>query len=112
MGSSMRILFVSGTMTGGAARSTHELARRLHVRDHDVGVLVRRKPARRLDPSATSVGGFRAPVSKISRGLMRRMTARPLPLGDEPYPVWVTAFIESAAPAVLRDHRPDVVVVN
>jgi glycosyltransferase involved in cell wall biosynthesis len=108
----MRILFVSGTVTGGAARSTHELAVRLHRRGHDVGVLARRKPACRMNPDRGAASYLPGLVSRGWSAVRRQATRRPTLVDDEPYPVWVTRFLERAAPFVLHDFRPHVVVVN
>ena len=108
----MRILFVSGTVTGGAARSTHELVVRLHRRGHDVGVLGRRKPACRMNPDRAAASYLPGLVTRGWSAVRRQATRRATLVDDEPYPVWVTRFLERAVPLVLHDFRPHVVVVN
>jgi glycosyltransferase involved in cell wall biosynthesis len=108
----MRILFVSGTVTGGAARSTHELAVRLHRRGHEIAVLARRKPARRIDPDRGKTSWLPMQLRRGTSAVMRQATRRPALVESGHYLVWETRFVERAAPFVFDDFAPDVVVVN
>lgn len=107
----MRILFISGTITGGAALSTRELVVRLHGRGHDVGLLGRRKDARRIDP-ARGAAYLPALARRGRSAILRQLTGRPTLDDDFPYPMWLTRFVERAVPYVVEDFGPDVVVVN
>lgn len=110
----MRILFVSGTASGGAAISTHELADRIVARGHDVGMLLR---PRRRNSTGLAQQHPLAPVRDVpvrlwrtvERALYRRAE------GPEPSshgPVWTARHLESVVARVLEAHEPDVVVVN
>ncbi|HEX6310137.1 MAG TPA: glycosyltransferase [Acidimicrobiia bacterium] len=113
----MRLLFVSGTPTGGSAVSTRQLARALAVRDHDVGVLVQRRARPRAGlvapPSArwaTSVAGT---PGRAWRAVRRAATTKPeSSWSDGGVDVWTSVAPERVLRSVCENFRPDVVIVN
>ncbi len=121
----MRILFVSGTSVGGAARSTHELADALAERGHDVVTLMRvdederaRDRHDRLLDGETKLAarGGRVPASlaRTAGAVKRRVGTRlqPDPAGGGGHPAWRVPIVENAVGPLLRRHESDVVVVN
>lgn len=113
----MRILFVSGTVVGGSAHSTRELAERLSARGHQVAILFR------VDGERTRTIHKRAVnlVTKLGdSGVARRVDRVAALIGRSPrsaddagtYPVWESVVPENALPAVLRSFGPDVVVTS
>lgn len=113
----MRLLFVSGTPTGGAARSTRQLARRLVGRGHDVALLVRQRRRPREDLVAPYPGTLtRRAVRKSGRAwreVQSRVTRRPRRCGeDRGVQEWVSAVPGLALPWLCEAFRPDVVVLN
>ena len=111
----MRILFLTGTSTGGAARSTEQLACRLHDRDHHVAVLSgwRPQPEPLQLEEGHSVLWRRATIhlSRSASALRRLAGGRPAPLAG-PHPAWRSRFPELALPPVLDLFQPEVVVVS
>lgn len=121
----MRILFVTGTSTGGAARSTDELARRLQGRGHEVAGLFGWQPRPRrwqMDgPRRGQMDGRDG--ARVGRGLSRRvdraahvvrasMPPRPQAVPGRAYPVWRDRVPERSLPMTCRQWSPDVVVVS
>lgn len=107
----MRILFISGTTTGGAAQSTRELAARVASHGHEVEMLCRRKPRRDMGDGAKR-SRFTTVAKQIGRGLLRNLPISPKAVGGETYPMWRTTVVERAIPIVFDRFAPDVVVVN
>ncbi len=107
----MRILFVSGTTTGGAAQSTRELASRLARHGHEVALLCRRKPRHDVDDN-TKRSRFTRLTKRIGRGVLRQLPISPKPVAGETYPMWTTSVVERAIPLVFGEFAPDIVVVN
>ena len=114
----VRLLFVSGTTTGGSGRSQRELALRLASRGHDVVFLVDdggRSLTRRFlyeQLSDLAVRWDTRPGHKIIRfleGKPGRRTRTHLVDGLEHR---VTPVPENAAPDLIRDFQPDVVISN
>ncbi len=118
----MRILFVSGTSVGGAARSTVELAELLAQRHHVVGVVLRDEAAskavdrhKRLLNLRVKLARRHAPrplvkaVEQVHRKLGAQRTPAPSPPGVR---VWSAPLPENALRGALDDLRPDLVVVN
>ena len=117
MSPGVRLLFVSGTATGGSAVSTHQLAQRLASRGHDVGVLVQRRSRPRADlvttPRAPWVTGTAAAPARVWRALRRAAITEP----ESSYrsggvEVWTSAAPERVLPSVCAAFRPVVVVVS
>lgn len=118
----LRLLFVSGTSVGGAARSTHELAAALHARGHHVVTLTTIDEAARtrlahdrlLDASvragrAAVIGRpLRAAIDVVRRRVGRRRRVDP----GRPYAAWRAAQPEHALGGLLAGDRFDAVVVN
>lgn len=113
----MRILFVSGTSTGGSARSTEELAARLHERGHDVATLMTWRPR----PVPRQVEDHRRPgalatlavqAARVDRAVRRQLGGRPWLVDRSPYPTWKARFPAPSLPAVWAEHHPDVVVAT
>jgi glycosyltransferase involved in cell wall biosynthesis len=114
----MRMLFVSGTSVGGAARSTYELAELLRHRDHVVATVVRNETAprrtyvhRRAVNLRVKLEGRR--VARLVDAAARRIGAR---LAREPNRAGTWTFRavrpENALVKALRTVQPDVVIVN
>jgi glycosyltransferase involved in cell wall biosynthesis len=113
----VRVLFVCGTSDGGSARSTEQLAARLHGRGHDVATLMGRRPRplpRQLDGAACT--GLHAVVARqagrVERVIGRRLSSAARGSGDAPYPTWQSRFPGPCLPAVSKQHRPNVVVAT
>lgn len=113
----MRILFVSGVCVGGARRSTVELAEGLRELGHECAVLLGDRPgpgslvdlSTRLSVKYGDRPGARS-VRRLSRRPGRRLLAEaPSPAG---VPIVRCLAPENALQAMLREHRPDVVVAN
>jgi glycosyltransferase involved in cell wall biosynthesis len=114
----VRVLFVSGTSVGGAARSTHELASALRERGHTVATLMRRDDARwrtelhrravnlRVKTAGSPVA---RPVDLLTRALGRRLRTDPV---ADPHAGHLAVRPENALRRRVRAFRPDVVVVN
>lgn len=114
----MRILFVSGTGIGGAARSTHELARVLAGRGHAVATLVRDEGAPRRTALHRRIVNARArfastpargAIDRLARQVGRRL--RPAAAAGS-YAAWTALRPENALARAVATVRPDVVVVN
>jgi glycosyltransferase involved in cell wall biosynthesis len=114
----MRVLFISGTDAGGAARSTHELAAVLAARGHDVATVMRRDDEafwtyfhRRGVNLRVKLGTRRA--AKTVDTIVRRIGARlrPDPVSRS-YPSFLAIRPENAMPAAVARIRPEVVIVN
>jgi glycosyltransferase involved in cell wall biosynthesis len=114
----MRVLFVSGTAAGGAARSTHELAAVMAGRGHDVATLMRDDDTplwttihRRAVNLRVKLGARRSArvVDAMARRIGRRMRRDGV---ERPYPSFLATRPENAMARALGDLRPDVVVVN
>lgn len=117
-GRPLRILLMSGTRNGGAARSTHALAAHLAARGHDVRGLFRTEQFPRADylykrtvNLYTKLAGLRGPASAVdlaARRLGARRRPGPSGLG---YPVEWCAVPENGLRGFTRTWRPDVAVV-
>jgi glycosyltransferase involved in cell wall biosynthesis len=115
----VRILFLSGTPTGGSARSSHALARALGERGHDVSALLRvrghdhldrlYKRAINLHTKLRNHPRLAAAVNIPARRLGARRHADPV---DHGYLVELCVVPENGLPAVLRSAHPDVVVAS
>lgn len=109
----MRILFVSGTDSGGAARSTRELADRMAARGHAVGMLVRH---RRNDVGLGSTAGWWLIRRTWNRAwqLAERAVVRQArgPIVSSHGPMWRARHLESVDSKVIDAFAPDVIVVN
>jgi glycosyltransferase involved in cell wall biosynthesis len=113
----VRVMFVSGTSVGGAARSTHELAEKLAGLGHEVAVLMKTEGhalrtlvyEKQLD-LWTKLHG--RPPSGLVRFLMNRMGEVPRTGNGQPYPTWRSVFPENALRRVIGAFNPDIVVVN
>jgi glycosyltransferase involved in cell wall biosynthesis len=113
----MKILFVSGTSTGGSARSTEELAARLHARGHQVATLMgwRPRPVRRQIQGGNEsnlLSAVALQAGRVDRVVRRQLSWRPRRLDRSPYPAWQSSFPGRCLPAACEQHRPDVVVVT
>lgn len=113
----VRILFISGTPGGGAARSTHELARRAADTGHSVMTLVRRRGARKTDYVYKRAVNLRTKVERTGGRLARAVPTGWIGAGTSPseefgYPVQEAVIVENAAKRVLHSYQPDVVVAN
>src|SRR4051794_34776551 len=119
----MRILFVSGTSVGGAARSTHELADALAARGHDIVTLMRvdedagaagkHKRLLNAETKLSRQGRAVAPVARAVGAAKRRVGARLQPDdGPHVHPAWRAPLVENAVADLVDRHTPDVVVVN
>jgi glycosyltransferase involved in cell wall biosynthesis len=114
----MRVLFVSGTSVGGAARSTHELAALLEQRGHTVATLVRDENAPRQTYLHRRAVNLRVKfgtghASRAVDRAARRIGARLRPDSDGRVEFAYRAVRpENALAAAMQITRPDVVVVN
>lgn len=114
----MRLLFVSGTSVGGAARSTYELASALEARGHTAATLMRIDEAvrraylhKRLVNLAVKLGEEGAAARFVEAIASRIGHAMRRAQGRGPH-AWRAAIPENALASALRATRPDVVVVN
>lgn len=113
----MRILFVSGTVIGGSAHSTRELAERLTAHGHDVAILFRvdddrvRTLHKRAINLVTKLGtSWLAPkVDRIAGTIARKPRRDPESVS---YEVWESVVIENSIGSVIRSFGPDVVVAS
>lgn len=114
----MRLLFVSGTTSGGSGRSQRELAKALVNRGHKVQFLVddkRSSPVTRWiyaqlsDLSVRATGGPAASVVDRARDSVGRRL-----VDDEIESLnhRITPVPQNALPGIIRKYRPDVVIVN
>lgn len=110
----MRILFVLGTSTGGAAKSTHALARALMLRGHTVAVLERDKTQPRVEflyKKLTNAREHRRGRSgehvleQAARCVGRKRT-----LMRREYPTWQAVHVENALAEAMAEVRPEIVV--
>jgi glycosyltransferase involved in cell wall biosynthesis len=111
----VRILFVTGTATGGAARSTDELAARLLGRGHEVAALTgrRSRPRRnQLDSAGRRRRAVAGRVTEPARRIAGRLPYRPLAIPGAPYPTWRSPVPEACLADVCLRFGPDVVVVS
>jgi glycosyltransferase involved in cell wall biosynthesis len=113
----VRLLFLSGTPTGGSAVSTRQLAHRLADRGHEVGLLVQRRTRPRAGLVAAPRGGritwITAAPGRLWRALRRAATTQPTSAGNrEGVEEWTTLAPEEALPSLCAAWRPDVVIVN
>jgi glycosyltransferase involved in cell wall biosynthesis len=109
----LRILFVTGTSTGGAARSTDELGARLERRGHEVAALAGWRPRPRKDqlvPTRRRAAAHRVAASiRLARS---HLPFPPQPVRGSSYPTWRSRSPEGCLPLVCSQFRPDVVVVS
>lgn len=114
----MRVLFVSGTSVGGAARSTHELAALLARRGHTVGVVVRDETAPLRTYVHRRAVNLRVkregrPGAAAADTLARRIGRRlEVDARDAGYQSWTAVRPENALAGAVASVQPDVVVVN
>ncbi|MGH9032944.1 MAG: glycosyltransferase, partial [Acidimicrobiia bacterium] len=113
----MRLLFLSGTPTGGSAVSTRQLAERLAARGHDVGLLEQRRARPRAGlvapPRVDWVTRAAATPARAWRALRRAATTEPESCGSSGgVRVWSSVAPERVLPAVCSAFRPDVVIVS
>ena len=114
----VRLLFVSGTITGGSGRSQRELAARLALRGHEVLFLVDDElPARvrhfvyeNLADLAVLVGD--RPGARLVRFIERQPGRRTRSTQMNGVDHLITPVPENAAPGVIESFQPDVVVAN
>jgi glycosyltransferase involved in cell wall biosynthesis len=109
----LRILFVTGTSTGGAARSTEELGARLERRGHEVAALAGWRPRPRKDqlvPTRRRAATHR--VAAMARLARSRLPFPPQPVRGSSYPTWRSRSPEGCLSLVCSQFRPDVVVVS
>ncbi len=113
----MRLLFVSGTMTGGSAASTEELAHTLAARGHEVGMLATRRRRARPGLGAPARAGLAATVTGLP-GRAWRVARRAAPArASEPMTRhgvvrWTSPMPERVLLEVQRSFGADVVIVN
>lgn len=122
----MRVLFVSGTSVGGAARSTVELARALHERGHATAVVLADDADARTHARHKSLLNLRvkleqrrapalvvAATERAHRAIGRRLDQHgPTSGPTSGPPVWRAAQPENALAHLRTTFRPDAVVVN
>jgi glycosyltransferase involved in cell wall biosynthesis len=114
----MRVLFVSGSASGGSLRSTSELAQRLARRGHAVAILKSARGGRfsvyvhkRADNLEAKLAP--RPVSRVVAAGARLIGRRPRPMPAAPQvELWQALLPENAFGAILRRFAPDVVVAN
>lgn len=113
----VRILFVSGTSEGGSARSTEQLAARLHTRGHDIATLMGWRPRptpRQVEPDG-GWGPYAALATharRVDRIVRRQLDRGPRRVDRSIYPSWQARFPGRSLAAVWAHHRPDVVVAT
>ncbi len=117
----MRLLFVSGTSVGGAARSTYELAEIMRQRGHTVATLM-------TDDAATAVierhkrwlnscvkldrHPLTRPFATVVNSLRRTIGCARSHAAGHAHPAWTCPLPENAFEATFRECTPDVVIVN
>jgi glycosyltransferase involved in cell wall biosynthesis len=110
----LRILFVLGTSTGGAAKSTHTLASALLRRGHEVAVLERDKTRPRVEYLYKRLTNARERRrGQLGEGLLdcaARCVGRKRTLMRHEYPTWRAVHVENALPEALAEAQPEVVV--
>jgi glycosyltransferase involved in cell wall biosynthesis len=115
--SDVRLLFLSGTPTGGSAVGTRQLAQRLAGRGHQVGLLVQQRSRPRAglvaSPRPRWVTAVAAMPARVGRALRRAATTRPNWCGSSGGVVECTSVApEQVLPSVCEAFHPDVVVVS
>lgn len=113
----MRLLFLSGTPTGGSVVATRQLAQRLAARGHNVGLLVQRRTRPRaglVEPEHNQqIRWVIAAPERALRALRRATTTQPTRAGNrEGVEEWTSAAPEQVLPRLCAEWRPEVVVVN
>jgi glycosyltransferase involved in cell wall biosynthesis len=113
----VRLLFLSGTATGGSAVATRQLAQRLAARGHDVGLLVQRRSRPRAGLVASPRARWAAPVAampaRVWRALRRFATSDPKSCGANRGVVeWSSFAPERVLPSACAAFRPGVVIVS
>jgi len=113
----VRLLFVSGTATGGSAVSTHQLAQGLAARGHDVGVLVQRRSRPRAGLVAASYASWVTRVAATPARAWRALRRAAITEPESSYrsggvEVWTSVAPERVLPSVCAAFRPGVVVVS
>jgi glycosyltransferase involved in cell wall biosynthesis len=114
----MRVLFVSGTSAGGAARSSHELADVMARRGHGVTVLMRNDRARFWTTIHRRAVNLRVKLGERRLAKLVDVAGRQIGtrLHDDITPRTYSSLLatrpENAARRVIKRFRPDVVVVN
>ena len=115
----MRILFVCGSPGGGAAMSTRELVDRVCAAGNVAVVLERSSMSprsatgyKRLTNLAVHLrsGWLRKPIDALA-GRIGATASPGIAVGHE-YLLWTAGLLQNAALAVMRETRPDIVVVN
>ena len=113
----MRLLFLSGTPTGGSAVSTRQLAERLAARGHEVGLLVQQRTRGRVGlvapPRGRLVNSVITAPGRVWRALKRAVTTQPRRVGcRNGVEEWTGAAPEQVLTSLCAAWRPDVVVVS
>jgi glycosyltransferase involved in cell wall biosynthesis len=113
----VRLLFVSGTPTGGSALSTRQLAHRLAARGHDVGLLVHRRTRPRAGlvapPRDRRINWITTAPGRVCRALRRAATTQPRGAGtSEGVEEWTSVAPEQVLPSLCVAWRPCVVIVS
>ncbi|MGZ4688208.1 MAG: glycosyltransferase [Acidimicrobiia bacterium] len=113
----MRILFISGTVTGGSAHSTRELAEHLTGHGHGVAVLsrvdgdevrsVHRRAANLVSKLSTSSVAGRVDRVTSMVGRKPRRSKQPVP-----YEAWESVVPENSLRFLIQSFGPDVVVAS
>lgn len=108
---------MSGVADGGAPKSTLELARLLAARGHDIRVLLTKRPAdSSLFDIATRahIKSQRLPIlGSVTSSLMGRCGRSVTTVSDEPNLRVMTGTVaENAAPQLIGEFPPDVVIAN
>ena len=112
----MRLLFISGTTTGGSGRSQRELAARLAEKGHDVRFLVDDGSPERLrrfvyeQLADLSARVSTRPGSRVVRFLERKPGGRTRTVQMTHVEHHITPIPENAALDELKSFRPDVVI--
>lgn len=114
----MRILFISAATGGGSARSTFELAELLAPRGHDIGILSRTTGAERRKQIHKRAVNLRTKLepsagAKIVGSIAQQIGRNPrVTAGHGSLAVWETILPENSLGPVLKQFRPEVVVVS
>jgi glycosyltransferase involved in cell wall biosynthesis len=113
----VRLLFLSGTPTGGSAVGTRQLAHRLAARGHEVGLLLQRRTRPRAalvaPPHGRRITWITAAPGRAWRALRRAATTQPRSACyRENVEEWTSATTEQVLPSLCAAWRPDVVVVS